>query len=142
MIGMSYDDHLLHRGPGSAAMQPNRPQMLPGSGSNTSSLARTDRYSSRSMGNNLDSMHMNGGQYSQGSAIASQGGQNSCNSTASRSIAALDVLPRSDPTVIFNENSLIRAQLQSQQPRRLLPPNTRDTPTTSLCHNFRSRYKD
>ena len=101
--------------------------------SNTSSLARDMRYS-RSMGNNLDSMvHMNGG--------------NGCN-TASRSIAALDVLPRSvaDTTVIFNEHHRQKQTLPQcvgmTQPRRppVLPRDVSQVPSSALClHSLRSR---
>lgn len=116
MIDMSYDDHLIR---------------LPGS-SNTSSLARDLRFSSRSMGNNLDSLH---------AVVPAIGGPvghvaaGSCNSTASRSIAALDVLPRSDPSVIFNQHGLRQQPPTSQSSRRSLLPRM----DPGLCHSLRSR---
>jgi hypothetical protein len=89
------------------------------------------RYSSRSMGNNLDSssasvpIHMNG---------------------TSRSIAALDVLPRvaaaaGQPvhTVIYNNEDNTVQQAAVRQPRRLvLPKVLPDLP--GVCHSIRSRF--
>ena len=79
---------------------------------------------SRSMGNNLDSVHING------------------TSAASRSIAALDVLPRGP--LIYNEqaanNSSSSTTVQpQQQPRRtLLPKVMPDLP--GVCHSLRSHF--
>ena len=79
---------------------------------------------SRSMGNNLDSVHING------------------TSAASRSIAALDVLPRGP--LIYNEqaanNSGSSTTVQpQQQPRRtLLPKVMPDLP--GVCHSLRSHF--
>ena len=99
--------------------------------SNTSSLARDMRYS-RSMGNNLDSVHMNG-------------------IMASRNIAALDVLPRSvaDTSVVFDEPHSRQNQIPQcinmtslQQPKRIvLPRDGSQVPSSSLCLNsLRSRF--
>ena len=79
---------------------------------------------SRSMGNNLDSVHING------------------TSAASRSIAALDVLPRGP--LIYNEqaadNSSSSTTVQpQQQPRRtILPKVMPDLP--GVCHSLRSHF--
>ena len=79
---------------------------------------------SRSMGNNLDSVHING------------------TSAASRSIAALDVLPRGP--LIYNEqaanNSGSSTTVQpQQQPRRtILPKVMPDLP--GVCHSLRSHF--
>ena len=80
---------------------------------------------SRSMGNNLDSVHING------------------TSAASRSIAALDVLPRGP--LIYNEqaanssSSSNTVQPPPQQPRRtLLPKVMPDLP--GVCHSLRSHF--
>lgn len=93
MMNVSYDDHSV---------------------SNTSSLTRDLRYSSRSMGNNLDSLHVNNA------------------SSNSRSIAALDVLPRntSNTNVIYHntQDVPITAKRTSILPH-LEPP--------SLCHSLR-----
>ena len=76
--------------------------------------SQDSRYS-RSMGNNLDSVHING--------------------TTSRSIAALDVLPRGP--LIYNEQP--QPQQPQQQPRRtLLPKVMPDLP--SVCHSLRSHF--
>ena len=98
--------------------------------SNTSSLARDMRYS-RSMGNNLDSVHMN------------------ANGAASRSIAALDVLPRStladNSTVIFNQTPQcvgMTSAMPGGQPRRpVLPRDASQVPSSALClHSLRNRW--
>ena len=90
------------------------PAAAPGMASNSSSLARDMRYSSRSMGNNLDNIPNNG-------------------SVSSRSIAALDVLPRNEPTVIFNN--------QPQQSNNRRPILTKVVPEPpSLCHSLRTRF--
>ena len=99
--------------------------------SNTSSLARDMRYS-RSMGNNLDSVHMN------------------ASGAASRSIAALDILPRStladNSTVIFNQTpqcvGMTSAMPGGQQPRRpVLPRDASQVPSSALClHSLRNRW--
>ena len=80
-MNVSYDDHSV---------------------SNTSSLTRDPRYS-RSMGNNLDSLHVNP-------------------NSNSRSIAALDVLPRQN--VIYNQ----------EPPKRTILPHIEPP---SLCHSLR-----
>ena len=80
---------------------------------------------SRSMGNNLDSVHING------------------TSAASRSIAALDVLPRGP--LIYNEqaannsgSSTTTVQPQQQPRRTLLPKVMPDLP--GVCHSLRSHF--
>ena len=87
------------------------------------------------MGNNLDSVHMNG-------------------IMASRNIAALDVLPRSvaDTSVVFDEPGAAHSRQNQipqcinmtslQQPKRIvLPRDGSQVPSSSLCLNsLRSRF--